>query len=227
MTGEAVAVGAGVSALGAGVGAYANNQALKKQDAAAAAGLMRQRALQGQANADVQQGVIKTATNNNANLAKNREAEQEQYAAALQRAQPVQSGSISGAPGGSKRYAADVMAARSGVADYGAKLGASTAAIDAPSLTNMQTQEALGDTAEARPARRHVQQREQPHEDERQLDPGEPVGAGRRAGAHGCRAGLHCAQLRREEKPGWTVVRPRPRLRQRRSVLTVQRISHA
>jgi len=147
MTGEAVAVGAGVSALGAGVGAYANNQALKKQDAAAAAGLMRQRALQGQANADVQQGVIKTATNNNANLAKNREAEQEQYAAALQRAQPVQSGSISGAPGGSKRYAADVMAARSGVADYGAKLGASTAAIDAPSLTNMQTQEALGDTA--------------------------------------------------------------------------------
>jgi len=147
MTGEAVAIGAGVSALGAGVSAYANNQALKKQDSAAAAGIMAQNRLRAQAQQDVSTTIQKVAQDNSANISRNQTTQQQEYAAALQRAAPTQSGAITAQPGASKRYAADVATAQAGVAKYGSDLSASTAAIDAPQLTQMQTQQTLGDTA--------------------------------------------------------------------------------
>jgi hypothetical protein len=147
ITATELAVGAGTAAVGAGLSAYANNQALKRQDAIAAQGIIRQGALRAQAQQDVSKTITDTATNNQANIDRNRMTQQQEYAAALQRAAPVQSGSIVAQPGASKRYAADVMSARGDVAKFGSDLGASTAAIDAPQITALQTQEKLGDTA--------------------------------------------------------------------------------
>ena len=147
MSGTALAIGAGVSALGAGVSAYAQNQQLRKQDNIAAQGIINQGALRQQANSDVQKLIKNTGQNNAANIARNQTTQEQEYAAALQRAAPVQGAALTTQPGASKAYAADVMNARNNVAQYGSDLGKSTAATDAPQLTQIQTQEALGDTA--------------------------------------------------------------------------------
>lgn len=147
MSGATVAIGAGVAAAGAGVSAYANNQALRKQDATAAQGILKQGALRQQAGAEVDKTIRDRATNNAANVTANERSLNEQYAAALQRANPVQSGAVSTVPGAGKRYAADVLAARGNVSKFGTDLASRTAAIDAPALTNQQTQLAMGDTA--------------------------------------------------------------------------------
>lgn len=147
MTWVATAVAAGTAIVGTGTEMYANNQKLKKQDNIAAAGIMRQRELQSQANSSVQQSIQKNATDNQQNINKNTANEQAQYAAALQRATPTSNAALSDAPGGSAKYASAVAKARSGVADYGSNLAATTAATDAPLLTQEQTQLGLGDTA--------------------------------------------------------------------------------
>jgi len=147
MSGATVAIGAGVAAAGAGATAYANNQALRKQDSAAAAGIMRQNLLRGQANADVTKTIQDRAVDNSANLNAAKNSLQSQYALALQRAMPTQKGSLSDQPGGSKRYAAGVNAARTGVGQFSNDLAARTAALDAPAVENLQTQLRLGDTA--------------------------------------------------------------------------------
>jgi hypothetical protein len=147
MSGATVAIGAGTAALGAGISSYAQNQALRKQDSAAAAGIVRQGALRQQANADVTKTITDRATNNAANLNDRKRALDEQYAAALQRAAPIQGGSIVSQPGGSKRYMAGVTGARTNVADFSRDLAARTAALDAPAATNLETQLRLGDTA--------------------------------------------------------------------------------
>ena len=146
MSGASVAIGAGVAAAGAGVDAYAQHQALNKQDQAAAAGIMRQNLLRNQAQADVAQN-IKQAQQNPQNIAKNQAAEQATYASALQKAAPVQGAALTSQPGASAKYADAVMKARGDVADYGTGLAQRTAAIDAPQITNLQTQLGLGDTA--------------------------------------------------------------------------------
>lgn len=142
-----IAIGAGTAAAGAGVSAYANNQQLRKQDATAAQGIIKQNALRGQAGAVVDKTIQERATNNAANLEANKNTLNQQYAAALQRANPVQSGAVSSTPGAGKRYAADVLASRGDIGKYGTDLASRTAAIDAPVLTNQQTQLAMGDTA--------------------------------------------------------------------------------
>jgi len=126
---------------------YAQNQALRKQDAAAARGIMAQNALRSQANADVTKTIQDRAVDNSANLNAAKNNLQSQYALALQRAMPTQKGSLSDQPGGSKRYAAGVNAARIGVGDFSNDLAARTAALDAPAAENLQTQLRLGDTA--------------------------------------------------------------------------------
>lgn len=147
MSGTALAIGAGVSALGAGVSAYAQNQQLRKQDNIAAQGIINQGALRQQANSDVQKLIKNTGENNAANIARNQTTQEQEYAAALQRAAPTQGGALTTQPGASKAYAAAVNSARGNVAQFGSDLGKSTAATDAPQLTQIQTQEALGDTA--------------------------------------------------------------------------------
>lgn len=147
MSGWTIGISAGLSTLGAAATSYAGNQQMRKQDSITAAGLMKQRANQAAANADVSQSIDKNATQNHANINKNQVAEQAQYAAALARAAPARDSALSSQPGGSSRYAASVNAARSGVADYGNTLATNTAAVDAPQLTQEQTALGLGDTA--------------------------------------------------------------------------------
>lgn len=140
-------IATGVAVVGSGIKMYASNQQLRKQDDLAAAGIRRQGMLRDQANADVSKTITDRAVNNDANLAANRTAEQQAYGAALQRALPVQGGAVNPVPGSSKRYAADVLASRADVGKFGQDLAGRTAAIDAPQLTNLQTQLAMGDTA--------------------------------------------------------------------------------
>jgi len=145
MSGLALAISAGLAAAGAGTEAYANHQALTKQDQAAAAGIMAQQRLKQQAQADLQPA-IQTAKNNDQNIAANRTALNSQYAAALQRAAPVQN--TNGAlPGASKTYAADVAKAVGNNQVFGKNYANLTAAGGAPILTGQQTQEQLGDVA--------------------------------------------------------------------------------
>jgi hypothetical protein len=146
MTWVTVAVGVGTSVAGAGVGMYAQHQQASRQDEAAAAGINRQNLLRSQANADVNKNIVQ-AKSNSANIAKNQTAEQQQYTAALARAAGVQGGAITDQPGASKRYATDVAASRANVGQFGQDLAARTAAVDAPQITNLQTQLGLGDTA--------------------------------------------------------------------------------
>jgi hypothetical protein len=145
MSGLTLAISAGLAAAGAGTEAYANHQALQKQDSAAAEGIRRQQAFQKQAENDVQSN-IKTAQQNQQNVTNNQKALQDQYTAALQRAAPVQ-GTNGAVPGASKRYAEGTAAAKAANAKFAGDYAANTAAVGAPSLTQEQTQLGLGDTA--------------------------------------------------------------------------------
>lgn len=108
---------------------------------------MKQGELQRQANNNVQKGVIDTAKSNTANIAKNQQAEQAQYAAALARAKPTQDAAFNAQPGASSRYAADVSKAIGGNTAFGNDLAKTTSITDAPALTQQQTEQQLGDTA--------------------------------------------------------------------------------
>jgi len=145
MTWAAIGISAGLAAAGAGTEAYANHQALTKQDNAAAAGIMAQARLKQQAQADISP-TIKNAQNNQSNVLANQTALDSQYAAALNRAAPVQ-GTNGALPGASKAYAADVAKAQANNKTFGTNYANLTAAAGAPILTNQQTQEQLGEAA--------------------------------------------------------------------------------
>jgi len=145
MTWAAIGIGAGLAAAGAGTEAYANHQALTKQDQAAAAGIAAQQRLKNQAQATIAP-TIQTAKNNQQNINANQTALDSQYAAALSRAAPVQS-TVGALPGASKAYAADVARAQGQDASFGRNYASLTAAAGAPNLTNQQTQEQLGAAA--------------------------------------------------------------------------------
>jgi hypothetical protein len=145
MSGLTIAISAGLAAAGAGTEAYANNQQLRAQDRVAAQGLVQQGILKQQANADVQKN-IQQAQGNQKAVNTNQADLTAQYAAALQRAAPVQ-GTQGAMPGASKRYAADTTAAQQAALKYGTGLATTAAGVGAPQLTNEQTQQSLGDTA--------------------------------------------------------------------------------
>lgn len=145
MTWASIAVEAGLAVAGAGTAAYANHQALTKQDQAAAAGLMAQERLKQQAQATIAP-TIKTAANNENNIKANQTALDSQYAAALSRAAPVQS-TVGALPGASKTYAQQVADATAANKQFGSNYASLTAAAGAPNLTNQQTQEQLGAAA--------------------------------------------------------------------------------
>lgn len=145
MSGLTIAISAGLAAAGAGTEAYANNQQLKAQDRVAAQGIVQQGVLKQQAANDVQKN-IQQATENQKNVNTNQADLTSQYAAALQRAGPVQA--TQGAmPGASKRYDAGTAAAQAQALQYGKGLATTAASVGAPQLTNQQTQESLGNTA--------------------------------------------------------------------------------
>ena len=147
-TGAELALVAGAAtAAGSGASMYANNQALKQQDEIAAQGIARQAALQRQANQTVQQTVQKAAADEGQNLEQNRMLQQQQYAAALQRAAPVQQNSLQDVAGASKRYAQGVVDARAANANYGNTAANLMARTDAPQLTQLGQQLTLGDAA--------------------------------------------------------------------------------
>lgn len=145
MSGAALAISGATAAIGAGVSAYANNQAMRKQDRIAAQGIIRQQGIQDQANGQVQK-VVQDAAKNTADVNNARAAQQAQYAAALQRAAPVQ-GTTAAVPGGSKRYAQSVVDSLAANKTFGNNLAARTAAIDAPSIAALHTQQGIGNAA--------------------------------------------------------------------------------
>lgn len=142
----AIAAGA-ASALGAGVSAYSQNQATRKQDRIAAEGIRNQQQLQNQANTVVQKTVKDNATDEQANLQKNQASQQSAYLDALRRAAPVQDKTQTATPGASSRYAQEVVDATAGNKAFGQNQAATLARTDAPQLTQLQTQLGLGDAA--------------------------------------------------------------------------------
>lgn len=142
----ALAAGA-ASALGAGVSAYANNQAMRKQDRIAAEGIRKQGQLQDQANQITQQTIQKNATQEQQNLQTNKQKQEAAYLDALRRAAPTQNASNPATPGASKAYAKAVTDATASNAAFGRQQAGLMATTDAPTLTNNQTQLSLGDAA--------------------------------------------------------------------------------
>jgi hypothetical protein len=147
MTGAAVAISAGLATAGYAANRMATNQQLRAQDRDAAAGIMKQGELQRQANNNVQKGVIDTAKNNSASIARNQQSENAQYAAALARAKPTQDAAFNAQPGASARYTAGVNNAVASNNAFGSDLAKTTSITDAPALTQQQTEQQLGDTA--------------------------------------------------------------------------------
>lgn len=144
---ELAGVAAATTAAGAGVNAYSQNQALRKQDDIAAQGIRNQSALQAQAQTGVQKTIQKVGTNNAATEASNKAAQQAQYLDALRRAAPVQDSSLSTTPGAGSRYAKDVVDAQAANQKFGANQADLMARTDAPQLTQLQNQETIGDEA--------------------------------------------------------------------------------
>jgi hypothetical protein len=145
MTWAAIGISAGLAAAGAGTEAYANHQALTKQDQVAAAGIQAQQRLKQQAQQTIAP-TIKSAQNNQQNVQANQTSLDSQYAAALNRASPVQS-TVGALPGASKAYAQSVADAQAQNRTFGTNYANLTAAAGAPVLTNQQTQEQLGGAA--------------------------------------------------------------------------------
>lgn len=147
MSGYVAGTTALLSAAGAATGAYANNQQLKKQDAVAAQGVAAQAGLQDKANQVVQQTVQKNATDQQANLEANQQTQKAAYLDALRRAVPTQSASTPGVAGASKAYAAAATGAQTANAAFGRQQANDAAITDAPQLTQLQTNEGLGNAA--------------------------------------------------------------------------------
>lgn len=143
-----LAIAAGTAtAAGAGISAYSQNQALRKQDQIAATGIRNQDLLRNQANAGVQKTIQKVGTDNASNVEAAKNAQQTQYVDALRRAAPVQDGSLQSAPGASARYAKQVVDAQASNKAFGAEQAGLMARTDAPQLTQLHDQQTIGDEA--------------------------------------------------------------------------------
>lgn len=145
--GTAALVGGAASAVGAGVSAYANNQALRKQDRIASDSIKAQAAQQSQADQVVKKTVQDTATNEQANLQANQQKQQNAYLEALQRAAPTQNASSPAVAGASKAYADATTKATADNATFGRTLASQMATTDAPQLTQLGTNLKLGDAS--------------------------------------------------------------------------------
>lgn len=138
---ELAAGAAALSTAGAGAQAYGNNQALRSQDREAAAGIMRQAALQRQAQSGVADTIQKVAQADPKAIAAKQNAT---YVDALRRAAATQKGPISKVGGASDRYNADAGAAQDATAKFGTDQAALMARTDAPQLQRMQESQQIG-----------------------------------------------------------------------------------
>lgn len=124
---EAIWVPAVISALGAGVGAYNQDQALRDQDREAARGIREQMSLSDQAAKRVNKQI--QDTKNSTPAAETAQAESD-FAAAIKRAQAARGSNLQG-PGG-ERFQDDLGLARTQAANEGKTLSQQLARIDAP-----------------------------------------------------------------------------------------------
>jgi len=139
----ALAAGA-ASAVGAGVSAYSQNQALRRQDRIAADSINQQGQIRDQANQVVQKTIKDTAAQQTANLASNKQKQQAQYLDALRRAAPTQNAAQPNVAGASKAYADAAASAQRDDAQFGRTLADQTSTTDAPQLTQLQNSLELG-----------------------------------------------------------------------------------
>ncbi|MDE2098515.1 MAG: hypothetical protein KGL39_14775 [Patescibacteria group bacterium] len=135
-----------MSAAGAGVDAYAQNQQLKSQDNAAAAGIMQQARLNKQAESDVGQ-TVKSVANSNAASAAEAAKQLAAYRAALQQSQGITASASPGVPGASKAYAARQAADTSSAQQYINALTNSAATTQGTQLERVQEGQQLAKTA--------------------------------------------------------------------------------
>lgn len=128
-----------LSAIGTGAGAYANNQALKKQDNIAAQGIRRQSQLSQEADSRVRQQIADTA---NSKPAADQASEEAQLMAAIRSQRAPQPEVLGAGSGASTRFAEDVAnSRRTGNANV-AQLITNLSKIDAPAIQRQR--EAVG-----------------------------------------------------------------------------------
>lgn len=139
----ALAAGA-ASAVGAGVSAYSQNQALRRQDKIAADSIRQQGQLRDQANQVVQKTIKDTATQQTANLAATKQKQQAEYLDALRRAAPTQNASQPNVSGASKAYADAAASAQKEDTQFGRTLADQVSTTDAPQLTQLSNNLQLG-----------------------------------------------------------------------------------
>lgn len=132
---------AGMSAAGSGASMVSQNNQLQQQDQTAAAGIMRQGAINRQAQNQVSNLTQKIATSNPNAIAANLKA---QYAAALQNngtnTEPSE-------PGGSKRYGQATATANANIGAYGGQQADIASRVNAPTLQRLGESEQIGATA--------------------------------------------------------------------------------
>lgn len=147
MSGYAAGASALLAIAGSATSAYANNQALNRQDRVAADSIRQQAANRDQADQVVQKTVKNTATDEKQNLQANKQKQQTAYLDALRRAAPTQDTSTPAVAGASRAYADAAASATKDNAQFGRTLADQTSTVDAPQLTQMGTSLQLGDAA--------------------------------------------------------------------------------
>lgn len=145
MSGLYSAIGAAaLSAAGTATNAYSENQNMRKQDSQAADSIIQQGKINSKAEGAVGQLNNSIAKSNPQNAQKQQTAA---YLAAIQQAQPTQSATNPGVPGGSKRYTEANAASKDDIANYARATATNTAAAAAPSLQRIGEGQQIGDVA--------------------------------------------------------------------------------
>lgn len=145
---EGAAIAAAISAAGAGVNAYSQNQTLRSQDQAAAAGIRNQEQLQRQGEATVNQNVQKmSAAQSQANVDAASAKQLAAYRAALSAGSTAPGASPTPVAGASGAYKARAAQAGGNASDFVNALAASGAKTEGTQLERVQEGQGMADTA--------------------------------------------------------------------------------
>lgn len=133
------------AAVGTGTSLYAQQDALRRQDRQAAAGIMRNAEIQNRAGARVNQEIQSVSASN---PEAERKAANDDFITALQKANLSNGGpSLSGVGGASSRYAEDVGAARTAAGAESRTLAGNLARVDAPQYQRLREGQGAAATA--------------------------------------------------------------------------------
>lgn len=147
LTGNPLAIASLVTQLaGTGVQAYNQNQMLKKQDAIAAEGIVKQGALQKQGEGDVQ-STINTMNQSTANTQAKSAQQLDAYRKALQQSSGISNSASPDVPGASKAYKATQNSANASANDYVNAIAGSAATTQGTQLERVGEGQAMADTA--------------------------------------------------------------------------------